>query len=259
MIVLVVVSVVVVIVLVVVNLRLRSESDRLRVLAADNAAARDQARAEFVASATRADAAEQARDAALERAARARRDAAEVARRLQEETAARAEAEARADDARRAADATIAAQQAAAERAASGGGDDAAFLWAVALRQVERQWQVSVATVPGEPSPFDGADDPLRVAAEIVVDAAREEAGVPVDLTWDGGPPVEPPAALVALAVVQEVVAAVAKDAESADVAVHVDDDTVSIELDAVEPETLAVGVAPGLAVGSHRWCVPRG
>lgn len=259
MIVLVVVLVVVVVALVVAIVRLRSQADDLTALAGERAAARDQARTEAATARTRADAAEAQRDAALERAARARRDAAEVARRLQEEVAARAGAEAEAADAQRQAQEARTALEEAAERSAGGGsGDDAAFLWAVARSQVERLWQVSVAAVPGAPSPLDGTDDPLAAAATIVIDAAREEAGAPVELTWEGGPPMEAPTALVALALLQELVAAVAKDAESADVVVQVDEQAVVITLDAVGIDGLAERVAPGFASGPDRWCVAR-
>lgn len=259
MILLVVVLVVVVIVLGVMTMRLRSQTEALDALAAERAVARDQARAEAGAATARADAADRERDAALERAARARRDAAEVARRLQDEATARSEAEVRAEEARAVADAAEVALQSAQERSAGGGGgDDAGFLWGVALAQVERLWQVSVAPVPDEASPLEGTDDPLRVAAEIVVDAAREEAGAPVELSWEGGPPVAAPTALVALAVVQEIVGAVAKGAESADIAVRVDDDAVSIAVEAVGARDLSARIAPGLAVGADRWCVAR-
>ncbi len=187
-----------------------------------------------------------ARDDALERADRAEREATAVARRLEEEADARAAAEAALAD---------------AQAAASGGEADAAALWALALAGVRRTWEVSVAPSPGLASPLDGSDDELRDAVAIEVDAAREEAGAAIELTWDGTAVVGPALAVRALALAQEVVGRRATAPAAAVLAVPVRAGSVELavtgpDLDGAPApvEELLSGVAPEHQVAPGRF-----
>lgn len=164
------------------------------------------------------------RDDALEREKRARREAADVARRLQAEHAARAAAE----EAAARWEADLAEARAVAARPEH----DAGELWALALAGVRRTWEVSVAPSPGMPSPLDGADDQLRAAIEIEVDAAREEAGAAIDLEWSGETTHPAAVSVRALSIAQELVARLAKASEAAVLRVTSDDGGVVIEVE---------------------------
>lgn len=165
------------------------------------------------------------RDDALEREKRARREAADVGRRLHQEHAARTAAEE--------AGARWEAELAEARAAAAARPEhDAGELWALALAGVVRTWDVSVAPSPGMPSPLEGADDQLRAAIEIEVDAAREEAGAAIDLEWSGDAIHAPEVSLRALSIAQELVARLAKASEAAVLRVTSDDDGVVIDVE---------------------------
>ena len=187
-----------------------------------------------------------ARDDALERADRAEREATAVARRLEEEADARAAAEAALAD---------------AQAAASGGEADAAALWALALAGVRRTWEVSVAPSPGLASPLDGSDDELRDAIAIEVDAAREEAGASIELTWDGAAVVGPALAVRALALAREVVGRLAKATDGAVLSVIVRPDSVELAVTGTDVdgapapvEELLADVAPEHQVAPGRF-----
>ncbi|MFP5321392.1 MAG: hypothetical protein ACLGIC_06045 [Acidimicrobiia bacterium] len=211
----------------VVLVRTRSRVDEVTEDLAATARARDEADAARRGAEADAAAARRERDDALEREKRARREAADVAKRLNEEREARAAA----DEAR-----------AAAELAAASRDDgDVAELWALALAAVRRTWEVSVAPSPGMPSPLDGADDPLRAAIEVEVDAAREEAGATIDLEWEGDAVAPPAVALRALTIAQELVARLAKTSEQAVLRVVSDDGQVVIEVEGADAEGRSV------------------
>lgn len=197
-----------------------------------------------------ADAAARERDEALERESRARREAAEVARRMQDEQEARADSEA--------ARSRLETELAAAEEAIAAGSDEqVSELWELALSKVRRTWEISVSPSPGMPCPLDEPDaDPLRVAAEIEVDAAREESGAVIDLEWrDGGRP-SAPVAVRTLTIVQELIARLAKADDPASIAVSTTEDRATVRVtgtgddgEAFDPE-----IARDHKIGPSRW-----
>lgn len=199
------------------------------------------------------------RDEALEREKRAKREAAEVSRRMKDEAERRAGAEA-------------ALAQAEAERArlvealaeaeeAAGGGDEAqaARLWSLALAAVRRTWDVSVAPSPGMASPLDGADDELRAAVEIEVDAAREEAGAAIELEWHGDAVAPASVALGALSIAQELIARLAKISDGSRLRVTSTSEGVTVEVSATDVDGRSVvpdDVAVDQQVAPGRWQV---
>lgn len=268
MVVALVVSAVVVVALVVAVLRLRARIAGLTTDLHGVQQARDEAVADRESAISRTDAVTKERDDALERVTRSRRDAAEVANRLKAETEARAEVEAARDELQT----DVAAlrselDEARAERdelrvarAMPPSGDDATsaeVLWALALREMEHTWRVSIALGADEASPFALSDDPFRVAVDIATDAAREEGGAAIELTWTSDGTTPPAArATLALAVVRDVIAGLATTAGRTDLSVDVGADAVEIRVDARddddEPMSVelpqAVEVEPGVA-----------
>lgn len=224
------------------NTRLRAVTDEL----GEANRARDSAdAARRVAEGHTADARRE-RDDALERASRARRDAADVAKRMKQEASARAAAEVALAD---------------AEAAASGSDEQAAELWSLAVAAVQRTWEISVSPSPGVPSPLDDADDGLRAAVGIEVDAAREEMGAAIELEWSGSAVAPPALAVRALALVQELIGRVAKATDGAVLHVTSALGRVTVEVSgtdidgaAVPVDALLADVAPDHQVAPGRF-----
>jgi len=232
-----VVLLVVAVALGVVLVRTRARVEELEAALVEVGRARDAADGLRRTAEADAAAARRERDDALEREKRAKREAADVARRLAEERDARAEAD---------------AAREAAELAAAGRDDgDVAELWALALAGARRTWEVSVAPSPGMPSPLDGADDPLRAAVEIEVDAAREEAGAAIELEWDGDEVASPAVALRTLSIVQELVARMAKASEQAVLRIASEPGGVTIEVEGTDADGRTV--VPDDVAAEHR------
>lgn len=143
-----------------------------------------------------------------------------------------------AEAARRLAEADLAEARA---EAAARPSDDAGELWDLALAGVRRTWDVSVAPSPGVPSPLEGAEDQLRAAIEIEVDAAREEAGAAIDLEWSGDATHPPAVSVRALSIAQELVARLAKASEAAVLRVTSADDGVVIEVEGTDADGRSV------------------
>ena len=256
--------------LTVVHLRTRTEVQELADHARHVTDERDEARIEAREASDDAAAARREREEALERVQRARRDAAEVANRLRDESAARADADAAVsavtaerDDLRteierlraevRAAEEALAAAPSTADGDALGAG----VLWELAVGRVERTWRTSIALAPDETSPLAGADDVLRAAVEVLVDAAREEAGADIELEWSGsGTAVPPHRALLALEVLEAIVATVAKVATRTELGVSVASDAVAIDVvtDDGAGGPLSLEVPAALASGPGRY-----
>ncbi len=217
------------------------------------------------------------RDEALEQIERTQRDAAEVATQLRDVTAERDDSLAAAvasDD--QIADlrwtvselqAVIDERSAALVRArdtvedllgdgepddgepgTSGNGDhvdvDAGMLWALALVRVERIWRNSISLGLDDGSPLDDADDQLRAAVEIGVDAAREDAGADIELSWSGDRVVDGAPALVVLAAIESVIDAMAKTTSTTVIDVVVGPDDVRITFAATDDSGTALDVA---------------
>jgi len=143
--------------------------------------------------------------------------------------------------ARRAGDEAEADLAEARAEAAARPSDDAGELWDLALAGVRRTWDVSVAPSPGVPSPLEGAEDQLRAAIEIEVDAAREEAGAAIDLEWSGDATHPPAVSVRALSIAQELVARLAKASEAAVLRVTSADDGVVIEVEGTDADGRSV------------------
>lgn len=222
---------VVVAALVVANLRLRSRIDVVTDLGRVVADERDAARAEAATAVDAAALARKQRDEALERGHRSRRDAAEVANRLSAESAARAALESELGELRAAVDEP------------RGPDELAEVLWGLSLRQAEVTWRVSVAVDREVASPLADADDPFRTAIEIEVDAAREEAGADIELSWVGTADVGHAHAVVALAVVRDVVHAVGTTADRTTLVVSRLGDAVELVVDSFDAEGRPVAV----------------
>lgn len=227
MIVVVITCVVVIAAMVFANLRLRARADEFAALARATADERDASRAQAVDAATDAAAARKERDDALERVNRSRRDAAQVANRLTAETAARAQAESELESTLRRLE----------EARDAGVGGLADLLWSLSVRRAETTWRLSIAVDPSAASPFAGQSDLFRTAAEIEVDAAREESGADIELEWTGDAVVESERAVVALAVLRDVVDALSTAAASTTVAVSCLDDGVELAVRAVDAD----------------------
>ncbi len=226
MIVVVVTCVVVIVAMVIANLRLRTRADELEDLARSTADERDAARADAADAANDAALVRRQRDEALERGHRSRRDAAQVANRLTAESSARAEVEDQLRSARRDLD----------EARAAGVGGLADVLWLLSVRQAATTWRMSIAVDPSEPSPLEGCDDQFRAAIEIEVDAAREESGADLELEWAGEVVAPAPErAVVALAVVRDVISELATTSARTTLRVSCLDDAVEIEAESVD------------------------
>lgn len=235
---------------------------------------RDAARTD--AAGARAEAASTAieRDDAHERIQRARRDAAVVADRLRDERAARAVTEGAAEEeagrrtvveaelveVRSQLDATRAqVAEAQVHGASAPGAGTVGVLWSSTLVRVEQIWRTSISLGLDEASPLDRADDPLRAALEIVIGAAREESGALIDLHWTVDVPVPAEPALVVLALVESVVAVVAKRAGSTAVHVGSDGEHVEVRFDVVDDDgaPVEIEVPAALADGPGQARIP--
>jgi hypothetical protein len=187
-------------------------------------------------------AARRERDEALEREKRTKREAAEVSRRMKDEAERRSVAE-EAVAAAEAERSRLADALAEAEAASSGGDEDerASQLWSLALAGVRRTWEVSVAPSPGMASPLDDADDQLRAAVTIEVDAAREEAGAAIELEWTGDVVAPAPVSVRVLSIVRELVNRVAKVSDESELRVTSTGEGVTIEVSATDAEGRSV------------------
>lgn len=239
--------------------RTRARLDALTGDLGEAIAARDAAGAARRDAEADAENARRERDEALEREKRAKREAADVSRRMKDEAEQRAGAEAALAEAQ-AERSRLAEALAEAEAASSGSDEDRADrLWSLALAAVRRTWEVSVAPSPGMACPLDGADDELRAAVAIEVDAAREEAGAAVELEWQGDVVAPPSVALDALSIAQELIARLAKTSDEARLRVASTDDGVTIEVSATDVDGRSVvpdDVAADQQVAPGRWQV---
>jgi hypothetical protein len=127
-----------------------------------------------------------------------------------------------------------------------GHGPGPGTLWSLELARSERTWRNSVATDPS--SAFEPGSDRLRAAIETDLAAAREDAGVDVDLVWELVGEIEALAALAVLRVAQELVAGAVPLADEAQLVVEPDDTDVIVR---VAERDGSPGRFAGLAVTS--------
>jgi signal transduction histidine kinase len=131
------------------------------------------------------------------------------------------------------------------------GGHDPATLWALELARSERRWRHEVSPDRDAISPLVGATDPLHVALDIEAAAVREEAGTDVRVEWKLPAPLGPGLSLAVLRVVQELLAATAKEAELVVIRVSVEGDDILVEVTAVDSDGTPVAVTlPRIAGG---------
>lgn len=210
-------------------------------------------RAELASATARADDIERERDQALERGQRSCRDAAEVANRLTEATIRIDELAAANEDLSDRNRALVASEQDLRTRlddleshpigtaspphgaATAGSGVDGEVLWALTLGRVERRWRVSVAAGVEDTSPLMTSTSLLEDAIRVEVEAAREEAGALIALSYqrDGDDDVDGAAAATTIALVEELVAGVAKLADEGELVVTVGADAIVVAMSA--------------------------
>jgi predicted nucleic acid-binding Zn-ribbon protein len=229
---------------------------------------RDRLRAELADARSELDDARQELAEAAEASADSRNEVAQARTALDEARADLTEARVDATGARAERDDALArlasAEAAAAERSPAAAPAPVAavaaadVLWGLALDRIDRTWRTSIALHAEETSPLTGADDPLRAAAQIQVDAAREEAGAAIELRWSGRADVAPAEALVVLSLIESVVAAVSKVAVDTTISVTAAPAAVEVEVDALDDagRPVVVDVPAALTVGPGRYRV---
>jgi hypothetical protein len=192
-------------------------------------------------------------------AAHAERDAAETARRQAAEAAeaARLDAEAAQHDVAVA----VAAQQAAVAAAAAAElraadlagalcdatrpGVDAGLLWDLERARSERTWRHSVALDPQDPSVFVDASDPLRVALQVELEAAREEVGAVVVLDVEIPLGMRASGSLLTLRVAQELLAEAMRRGEETTLHVRPDGTDLLVSVTTVDADGTPVELPP--------------
>ena len=157
------------------------------------------------------------------------------------------------------------AADAASRRSGGGGGDHAAgadqapgpgaaspeALWQLELARTERLWRTSVAVVPDETSPIATADDQLLAALGVELAAAREEAGVEVDLEIDLPRRLDPPEALAVLRAAQELLPVAVRAGHATTLWVAAAGDDVIVEVSSLDDEGAPIEVdVPDLPPG---------
>jgi FtsZ-interacting cell division protein ZipA len=192
---------------------------------ATRTAERDAATAERDTATTERDTAIAEREAASARAADAE--------------SARDAAVADADEAR----ARVEQSEARAAEAAGRNGVDPQLLWSLEQARTQRTWRQSVAL--GEGGSFlDGADDPLREAIQVELDAAREDVGAVVELDAELPATVTPAGSVLVLRAAQELLAHSVKAAEETTLRIRTDGEDVLVTVDASDEDGQPVVIA---------------
>lgn len=127
-------------------------------------------------------------------------------------------------------------------------GTDASSLWELAVARQERAWALGMG-MPPEPPKAEPVPAAFRRVVERHLDALRDDVGLPCELTGEPPADLDAPTATVALATLEEVVAAAARRSEGVTVAlgsgplvrvtIHGDR---GIDLSAVPGDRLAIG-----------------
>ncbi len=117
-------------------------------------------------------------------------------------------------------------------------GASAEVLWTLELARSERQWRTSVAIDPmSETSPFETADDPVRVAVETEAAALREDVGALITVDWQA-PPIESVSRrLMIVRVAQEMLASAARVPGAARLLVSHDDESGELKMEFVSAD----------------------
>lgn len=124
--------------------------------------------------------------------------------------------------------------------------------WELELVRSERTWRYSVAANPVEdPSPFDSAENPLKLAIEIEALALREDVGAFIGIDWQAGTEIDPeddPArAHLTLRLAQELLASAARELSPSILVVTSDQARggVSLEVVASDPNDVDFKIPP--------------
>lgn len=118
----------------------------------------------------------------------------------------------------------------------SGSNPDAATLWKLELARSERTWRYSVAILPDDPSPFIGADDPLRLAIETEVSALRDDVGAFLTVEVQPHLTEDPATAHLILRLAQEMLAQAARLDEPSHLSVgHSSETAIALTMQAIE------------------------
>ncbi|MFV0523046.1 MAG: hypothetical protein ACK5RL_00930 [Acidimicrobiales bacterium] len=126
-------------------------------------------------------------------------------------------------------------------------GSQPEMLWQMELARSERNWRNSVATNPqADESPFDGADDPVRLAVEIEAAALRENVGAYIGIDWQASPIEEPARRHLVVRIAQEMLEAGARSPEASQLLVtDADDGGVELRLEPPADEEETVNIIP--------------
>jgi hypothetical protein len=189
-------------------------------------------------AAARAADAEAARDAAGA-------DATEARAEVEQAKAAADEAHAAAERARADADALRGAKA----------GVDPELLWTLEQARTERTWRQSVAIGGDTASVLQGADEPLREALQVELDAAREDVGAIVELDAELPSTVTAAGSVLVLRAAQELLARAVKTAEETTLRIRTEGADVVVTVLAVDEggqpvalEPLAIPESPDMA-----------
>jgi FtsZ-interacting cell division protein ZipA len=158
------------------------------------------------------------------------------------------DAEAEAAAARADADRIDAARQEAEARAAEAAarnGLDPELLWTLEQARSERTWRQSVAVGPESTSVLAGAENPLREALQVELDAAREDVGAVVELDAELPVAVTPAGSVLVLRAAQELLARAVKTAEETTLVIRTHGDDVVVTVVAIDEDDQPVAIEP--------------
>ncbi len=131
-------------------------------------------------------------------------------------------------------------------------GYNPSMAWELELVRSARTWRYSVAANPLEDAnPFDGAENPLKLAVEIEALALREDVGAFIGIDWRAGttidPNVDPARAHLTLRLAQELLASAAREMSPSTLIVVPDPARggVSLEVVASDPDDVDFKIPP--------------
>jgi len=118
-------------------------------------------------------------------------------------------------------------------------------LWDLEISRSERTWRNSVALNPASVStPFEDAEDPVRLAVEVEAAALRENVGASIVIDWQTGLIEDPSRRHLVVRLAQEILEMAARNPEASRLVVSGDDD-VNLRLEAVNEDEEVITVIP--------------
>lgn len=122
------------------------------------------------------------------------------------------------------------------------GAANPANLWDLEVARSERTWRTSVATNPeAEQTPFETAEDPVRLAVEIEAAALRENVGAFITIEWEAAPISDPARRHLIVRVAQEMLEVAARNREPSRLVVSGDDEIGLRLLSADDDEVVSI------------------